>query len=470
MADKPKVQNIQTPQEVQKEQPAQGDARAKRLAAFRAALDPNSPEYRPDLAKALDDARAKLLAIDIQQFAETADLMQEIDALEPFINAELAKAPGGETLDDYLDKYTAGQLLDMIQDPGSTFAQALETARATAGQQREKLSQIGVPKRYQVNQTLLNKDILTGTKDFGNIINTGQNHKLATYKQGRKQIYVTAGANSKNIKIYGETSEYDAAIANAVTTLINAAVERGELPIFTEDQIARCMAGKVDVQEISNQTKKEVRDSLYRCNDIKVDIDATDEILARGAELNGEPIKSFFIKNNPYFDFREIETETSNGSITTAYWFKETPITSAYAQLTNGLQRIPSSLLDIKEEVPTPDGSKWLSVPSNKYRVGIVNYLLRRVYQANQAFVDYKKECRQRAKAGKKLPERPTDLIITFASVFEAAGITSKNTITNAKGYVKTVMHYWAHMGHIKGFTVRKKGKAEDAIILEYGE
>lgn len=467
MADKPKTQNTLSAQEEQKEQPAQDEARAKRLAAFRAALDPSSPEYRPDIAKALDDARAKLLAIDFQPIN---DFLQELSTLEPFIKAELAKVPGGETLDDYLDKYTAGELLDMIQDPGSAFAKALETARATAGQQREKITQIGVPKRYQINQTLLNKLVMTGTKDFGSIINTGQNHKLPTYKQGRKQYYVTAGANSKNIKIYGETSEYDAAVANAVTTLINAAAEAGELPIFTDDQIARCMTGKVDVQEISNQTKKEVREALYRGNDIKLDVDATDEVIARGAELNGEKVKSFVVKNNPYFDFREIEIETSNGSITTAYLFKETPIISAYAQLTNGLQWIPSSLMDIKEEVPAPDGSKWLSVPSNKYRVCIVNYLLRRVYQANQAFVDYKKECRQRAKTGKKMPQRPTDLIITFASVFEAAGITSKNTITNAKGYVKTVMHYWARMGHIKGFTVRKKGKAEDAIILEYGE
>ena len=442
------------------------EKRAARLEKLRAALDPGSPGYK-NLEAIIRDATAQLAA-SLPYLQLATDLLKEIDALEPFINAELSKEPGGETLDDYLDKYTAGQLLDIIQDPSNPFTKALETARTTAGQQLENIAQTGVPKRYQVNQTLLNKDILTGTKDFGSIINTGNKHKLPTYKQGRKQLYVTASAKTKNIKVYGEPSEFDAAVGNAVTTLIDEAVAADKMPIFTLDQIARCMLDKTDQQEISKQMQNEVRDSFYRGNDIKVDIDATDELLARGAELNGEKITSFVVKNNPYFDFREIEAATRNGSIVTAYWFKETPIASVYAQLTNGMQRISSDLLDIKEEIQTPDGSKWVSVPSNKYRVSIVNYLLRRVYQANQAFDDYKDKCRKAAKDGKKPPELPTDFIILFSSVFEAAEITNKNTITNAKAYIKTVMHYWKHKKHIKGYEVRKKGKSADAIILKY--
>ena len=135
MPDKPKKQDAQIAQEVQKKQTAQDTARAKRLAALRAALDPNSPEYRPELAKAIN--KAAELAADLPNMQEVAELLQEIDALEPFINAELAKNPGGETLNDYLDKYTAGQLLDMVQDPNSTFTKALETARVIAGQNIE---------------------------------------------------------------------------------------------------------------------------------------------------------------------------------------------------------------------------------------------------------------------------------------------------------------------------------------------
>lgn len=155
MADKPKVQDIQTPQEVQEEQPAQDDARAKRLAAFRAALDPNSSEYRPDLAQAIKQAAkasqsiaAKVAANSDIIKAESAEIQDslnraaefwhELKTLEPFIIAELAKDPDGTTWEFLINTCTVAELAELAKDPGSAFAKALKTARLIGNQQSKR--------------------------------------------------------------------------------------------------------------------------------------------------------------------------------------------------------------------------------------------------------------------------------------------------------------------------------------------
>lgn len=245
MADKPKTQNTLSAEE-QKEQPAPDEARAKRLATFQAALDPSSPEYRPDIAKALDEARAKLRAIDFQPIN---DFLQELSTLEPFIKAELAKVPGGETLDDYLDKYTAGELLDMIQDPGSAFAQALKAARIAKQVQGRHVRKGQREKAEDVKAIMTIKGgyyPLPSEKDLWNAFAPGKIVELGTLDK----TYI--GDDGRIKKMYFDESDFkpiirtvpiqaflvlSAVVANSVENTREEFVKSGELRFYVKGVI-----------------------------------------------------------------------------------------------------------------------------------------------------------------------------------------------------------------------------------------
>lgn len=70
----------------------------------------------------------KAITTDLQ---EVSDLLQELTELEPYINAELEKPEyNGETLDSITGKYTARELLELLEDPQQPFTKAVIAARA----------------------------------------------------------------------------------------------------------------------------------------------------------------------------------------------------------------------------------------------------------------------------------------------------------------------------------------------------
>ena len=56
---------------------------------------------------------------------------------------------------------------------------------------------------------------------------------------------------------------------------------------------------------------------------------------------------------------------------------------------------------------------------------------------------------------------------ILLESVFAAAGITNKNTKTSSRTYICQILEYWKAAGFIKGYSLRKKGKTVDAVLIE---
>lgn len=113
----------------------------KRLAALQAALDPTGPNYKPELAEAFQNARS-ILADSIGDVQQAADFIAELEELEPFIQTELAKDPDGAKLSNFMDTYTARELLDMAEDPDNAFAKALAAARENVNQQSHNLLQV----------------------------------------------------------------------------------------------------------------------------------------------------------------------------------------------------------------------------------------------------------------------------------------------------------------------------------------
>lgn len=102
-------------------------------APVAAVLDSDSfKNISKQLNTTLKAARSELEVIrEIIQEAHT--FYEEFFVLEPYLKKELQKPEyKGQTFDTVMQQYTGGELIDMVQDPGSFFEKAWEAARAAA--------------------------------------------------------------------------------------------------------------------------------------------------------------------------------------------------------------------------------------------------------------------------------------------------------------------------------------------------
>lgn len=339
-----------------------------------------------------------------------------------------------------------------------------------------KLPAIGSPKRYYAPNTYLSNAMM-GYGEKGEFIGIG-GRNFPTLKNTKS--YFCADWLGPEIKTYGKPwPEFDRSINNAVCSLFLWASEMNLPPIFTADMIYRAANGKDSTYTVSDKMAMDTAESLQKQRDfIDITIDATEEIKARKVTFDGKPVDSFS-RTERALQYGIIEI-MAGGSFVKAYDFSgNEPILLKYARLNGELLTLNPELLDVKTISKTGEIEEFNSVPMNRQRMAIRDYLLRRwrtITRAHDSAVKeydkYKKRC--------QLNKRPVvyDLdhftmnkklvpVIRFDTMFYDLQINDKNSQTNARKFSAELFEYWKVRSNGKiNYKLRKKGKSYDAIEI----
>lgn len=367
-------------------------------------------------------------------------------------------------------------LLERFLDEIAEEAERSETA--------VKLQSPGTPKYYTIINTVFN-NALRAIDGKGEVIGAGDILLPVLYKDTPREVPILVNVSLENMEgvtLTGKPyTEYDRAIQDAVCSLYVDRINRGLPPIATKKDIYRTMTHKTSSEKVNPQQAGAVAKSVDKQRkNIYAEIDATAEMVARKAEIDGKPITQLKISDF-LLSAKEITVEIS-GKKETAYLFSE-PLQLTYAKANKQLYTVPGSLLDIKR-LDSKGNITAVSMPNTDSRISIRSCLLRRVLvmisdeeQARDAYRKYenrrqkKKELKPRSLAQFRKQSRN----IVFDYVFTAAEIENKNRKTDARNYILTVLENWKtvnykNTGHsfIKGFSeYPKKGKGAKGITIE---
>lgn len=165
--------------------------------------------------------------------------------------------------------------------------------------------------------------------------------------------------SSKNVTMY------DLAVMDSVYTLYKSGCSE-----FTPEMIAKVMSGDLHAY-IKPQKAGSVRKSLDKLASIRISLDITDELLARGLKLKeGERgvLKDYLLP------LREMQLKAANGKvIQSGFQLKEIPILYDYAERTGHIATVPTTMLEVDSVTDTDDN------------IIIKRYLIRRIEELKQA-------------------------------------------------------------------------------------
>ena len=424
--------------------------------------------------KTMLDRIFEALCENVERIPEWLEDYEELEALEPYLVQALEKPEYQEmTALQLINASTddAGQLI-----PGSPAARALEAARIAreAGNLLPKLQSAGTVKYFQSPNTPLSNALSGDSK--GELIGAGALN-IPVMAMGRKDettIYALATLeNMEGVTITGKPwSDYDRAVHDAAYTIAKDRIKRNLPPIATSDMIYRQMTNKRAGEYVSPQQRGAVTKSIEKQRrNIRVSVDASDEMKRRKIEVNGKKVTKF-VQDDFILPARKMEIQ-AGGETVTAYLFGNM-ILGEYAQLTGQITTIKTELLNIKEV--GKNGEIGASIANTESRIAIKGYLLRRIKQAEHDYKEYqgrRKKYEKDKAAGKdpKRPAKPNSNIILFETLYNSVEIKAKGSSrTNAQKYIEQVLDYWKAAGMIPGYKLRKreKGKGYDAIEIEF--
>ena len=347
-----------------------------------------------------------------------------------------------------------------------------------------KATGAGIPKYFVSPNTYLSN--VLQALDGKDTINAGP-LDLPTYgKDTKKEVTTFVNIMVKapdNMKLSGEYSEYDRVVHDAICSLYYADAQCGEVNrAYTADKIFRTMTHKTESEKVTDQQRAEVTESIEKHRHLWAEIDATDEMRARGAKTpDGTPITRFCL-DDYLLSATKVLIE-AGGQVKEGYRFKE-PLLLTYANAANQKTTIRGDLLDIKE-VKEKDGKLSIttkSLSNSKHRIAASSYLRRRIKamenDEKQAAENYRRYKRKREKepnpvgSERQLKDfRNISRVILFESLFTASGVTATNSKTRIKEYVFDVLKFWKARGFIIDYEAREgkgrgRGRTKDAIII----
>lgn len=275
------------------------------------------------------------------------------------------------------------------------------------------------------------------------IINDGDKNLIVASK-GKENVITTfvcvtyTNKAGEKIKDRANYTEFDRQIQDTVCSLwLYGDPKR----TFTVDMLFRALTHKRNANPSRQQTEAIIKSLEKQCQ-IRVEVDATEEMQMRGIRIDGEIIQEWRMKDN-LLSLRNIRIKTGN-KITEAYKITAEPILLTYARLTNQLTTVPADLLDVKEV--SKGKLTDTSIANSDTRICVKGYLLRRIAVINH--------------------DQKQSTTILFSTIFEETGVKYDSNAGKIKTYVFQVLDFFTVMGYIKGYTPRKSGNSYDAVII----
>lgn len=422
----------------------------------------------------------------IQTFAEMPDVVDAIEPLIPYLEEEIADLrlqPGYEsiTLDDVLNimELDGTPITEIDGKPvDNLLIRAIEQAKKKQDTaEAAKNFEAALPRLQSMNPK---KHIMPNNKlanSISALITAGDARDLVVANKTKRRPEITTYTsvtleNMNGITFTGKPyTVYDRAVHDAVVSFYVEAKRRGWKTVyFTPANIYRCMTGKTETETPSAQTIGHITRSIEKMRlNIHVKADASEEMRRRKITFNGEQITSFSI-DSFLLSLTAVDI-TAGGNKVKGYRIDAEPILYEYSKLTGQLLSSPSDILDIRELTAGGQISP-LSLANTESRISIKSYLLQRIQvmrnSARKAADDQFKEdikARKEGRTANKIePEQKP--VILFDSIFEATGITDKDTKTDARKYVFSVLEYWKAKKFIADYSKRAKGRSFDAVEI----
>ena len=395
---------------------------------------------------------------DVIGFAdELKKLDPALEPLAPFLQVEfeeLKKTPEGKSVT--IAELVAATAPDADQDPDNPLQQAVFRAMlhfaesqkaeiaAVVLQDLPQLTATTPKKHVMPNNALMNtmqtkEAINAGPFDLKVFPDKGKNQEVTTY------TVLTYNPENSNSPIPIKLTEYERQVSDSLCSLW----EFGNPDhLFTPDMVYRAMTGTTG--DPSKQQEAAIDGVINKFLHTWVEVDATEEMKARRAKVDGEPVESFKL-NGYYLPAQVVKAKAGNKELS-CYKMLGTPPMLQYCKATGQLLTLPASLLDVKK-LDKAGKATPVSIANSEARIALKGNLLRRI---------------QRMKYAAAHKKAPVDTI-SFDTLFAETGTdkASRDTKMKNRTYCTACLDYWKAIGHIKGYTLTKKGRAITGIKVE---
>lgn len=426
------------------------------------------------------------------EFDALSEVAKDIRGLIPFLQMELDEAQndplikGKTTRDIFRHGITAtGEITDSpfkeLIERAKKRREEYESAAATVAETEQVIEELqtiqGITPRSHVmpNNALMND--LTGKE----AINAGE-YDMIVRNASKRQKEITAytmitfDPGETDITITdAKLSEYERQVSDAIVSLWIEAKAQQLQPIFTADMIFRAMPGGGD--KASPQQRGAITKTIEKFRRLKIYVDATEEAKRRGFDLKGGK----YVFDEYYLQVRRHTFQIKNGgAVVQGFEILSQPIIYTYCKLTNQLLTTPAEnilIREVKNGVITP-----VPLMMNANRQALTGYMLRRILVMKRSREDaqdkkrsYDAKRKKAAKTGEILPEKPLEdfikqkPVILFAEMFSATGTetASRSQTQDNRNFCFSVLDFWKAKGLIKGYSIRKTGRAITALEIE---
>ena len=362
--------------------------------------------------KQIENLLNVFIALDNYYYTASENNTKDIDITEEFYN--FVQNPKGEnTLNDSLDLTHAVNILQSL-----------------------------TPKNYKIpNNKLMN------ALQNSQIINDPTD--LIVSNKGDITAYVFATYNDEEtgIKLINNNlTQYQTDVSNAVITIWKQAQEEKKPAAFSIDMIYKYMPG--GGEKASEKAREEIKKSLEILSNLKIELDATEEMQKRGKINDGD---KFTIKEN-YFNLRKATHKIKNGGQEVeAYQILSTPLIWNYAEMTNQILTIPRKYLTITKVKNGKITNEVIQM--GETRQSITSCILKRI------------EIMKRDRKNKTKTQSDT---IRLDYIYKTAGIKEQTKVERKRNndFILSVMEYQTAAGNIKGYEKVMNGKQFAALKI----
>lgn len=376
--------------------------------------DENPAANKKLTIKQIESLLNVFIALDNYYYAASENNTKDIDITQEFYN--FIRNPKGENvLNESLDLAHAVNLLQSL-----------------------------TPKNYKIPNNKLMNALQTSQ-----IINDPRD--LIVSNKGDITAYVFATYNDEEtgIKLINNNlTQYQTDVSNAVITIWKQAQEENKPPVFNIDMVYKYMPG--GGERPSEKARKEIKKSLDILSNLKIELDATEEMQKRGKIEAGD---KFTIKEN-YFNFRIAKHKIKNGGQEVeAYQILNTPLIWNYAEMTNQILTIPRKYLTITKVKNGKITNEVIQM--GETRQSITSCILKRI---------------EIMKRDRKNKSKTQSDIIRLDYIYKTAGLENqtKQDAANNRKFIFQVLDYQVAAGNIAGYDLIKKGQSITAIKIMF--